>query len=927
MNKKNTAAVTAVLAMLNHAVVAQEESAPLEEVVVIGSRIPRLKAEGPAPITTIDAKQISADGLASIPDVLRSLTQNAGETQSQASFNGADFTPGAQQVDLRGLGSNHTLVLVNGRRIADFPLPFNGLNNFTDISNIPLGMVEKVETLSGSSSAVYGSDAIAGVVNIVLKKQADGTTLNYRFGAPADGGGDSQRFTVTSGWSNGDFNAIFGLELLDQKPLWAFDRSIQDSTADNPVTDQPLARRAYLRYDYDNDAYVDPGQATCDALADQNKGTTYRASRPRYGLFDDDLDDYGPGYFCGSNESVSYGTILTQRKGATGYASLNYDLSDKTTLFADVMVGISKVELMNDVNDWQFQDASGSEDGYFFNPQFGDEGGIDSWYRQFSPEEMGGLERSMIHNDQRTITVTPGIRGSFGDNWGYEAYVNHTQYEMTVSWPRIVAAAANNLFLGEQQGVDEDSGLPIFDASVSRLYTPLSRTEFDSIFTRTTYHPKSRNDYLSFTLTKTSLHELPAGPIGFAANFEAGSQGYEINPDPLALTHYYYHYVDQDGHGSRTHWSGSYEFRIPVLESLQVSTAGRYDSYRFGGGDTGKFTYNLGVEFRPMEKLLLRGYYGTGFRAPDLHYVFAGTGLTHPSGTDYYRCRLEQPEEDIDNCDFAGNTIAVAHSGNRELQSETSTSFGAGFVWAPGEDFDVSLDYFQIELKDEVLDMSRDNLLRDESDCRFGSTGNGTAIDADSPTCVDAIARVLRNPSTDPVDPGLLLGVAVNPINVANESTSGVDLAFRYRLALGDASLTFSGGYTKVFDHDTRQFPGDPTVDEFRLDSRFDIPRSKASASVSFDSGAWNAAIHGQRLDRLPNYDEDAFIPASFIVNGTLGYKWSDSGSVLLAVDNLLDKAPVKDKTYGGYPYYDISWFDPVGRTYYLEFNYNFGGK
>jgi len=100
-----------------------------------------------------------------VPDVMRSLTQNGGATQSQQDYSGGDFSPGSQQVDLRGLGPNHTLVLVNGRRIADFPLPFKGRSNFTDISNIPIGMIDRVEVLTGSASAVYGSDAISGVVN------------------------------------------------------------------------------------------------------------------------------------------------------------------------------------------------------------------------------------------------------------------------------------------------------------------------------------------------------------------------------------------------------------------------------------------------------------------------------------------------------------------------------------------------------------------------------------------------------------------------------------------------------------------------------------------------------------------------------------------------------------------------------------------
>src|SRR6185295_682121 len=200
-------ACAAGLVVVSVGAVAQDQG--LEEVVVIGSRIPRVKAEGPAPVTTISAQDIENQGLTSVPDLLKALTQNGGETQSPQSFSGADFTPGAEQVDLRGLGPNHTLVLVNGRRIADFPLPLDGLSNFTDISNIPVGMIERVEVLSGSSSAIYGSDAIAGVVNFVLKKDVEGVDISYRYGTPtADGGGDSHELSLSAGVSRDKFHAV-----------------------------------------------------------------------------------------------------------------------------------------------------------------------------------------------------------------------------------------------------------------------------------------------------------------------------------------------------------------------------------------------------------------------------------------------------------------------------------------------------------------------------------------------------------------------------------------------------------------------------------------------------------------------------------------------------------------------------------------------
>ena len=916
-----TAAIAVIsLAQFAHA---QQDTETLEEVTVIGSRIPRLKAEGPAPITTIDSQQIENEGLTSVPDLLKALTQNSGATQSQQSFSGSDFTPGAEQVDLRGLGANHSLVLVNGRRIADFPLPLDGLSNFTDISNIPVGMIDKVEVLSGSASAIYGSDAIAGVVNFVLKKDVEGVDVSYRYGMPtADGGGESHRLSLSAGLSRDKFHAVFGLELLDRRPLWAFDRKIQDSTADNPTTDEPIARRDFLRIEPNEEVYIDPGQATCDSLSGLNKGTIGWGTRPGWGPYDDDLEDYGPGHFCGSEESIGYGTVLNSRRGATGFASLNYDLSDSTSLFADVLIGISKVKTFKDVQSWNYMDANGNEEGTFFNDQIDD---YDNWYRQFTPEEMGGLERGMIQNDQRTITITPGIKGSIGDAWHYEAFLNHSQYKVKVSWPQIIASAANELFLGPQTGEDED-GLASFDADPVRLYTPLTRAEYDSISARTTYHPEARNDYGSFTLTNGELFNLPAGAVGFAANIEAGNQAYELNPDPLALGYYYFSWKDQDGHGSRNRWSGSYEFRIPVASMLELSTAGRYDSYHFAGNDVGKFTYNFGLEFRPLDSLLVRGYYGTGFRAPDLHYVFAGSGQVESSGNDYYLCRTEEPDEELSDCSFSDIGVIAVRSGNRELEPETSKSWGAGLVFSPNDSLMVSLDYFDVKLEDQVQNLRVDNVLEVEADCRLGETQNGSAVDVSSPTCVDALARVTRYP-VGAVSEGEVASVRVNPINIANESTNGVDFGIRVKQPVGEATVTFNGSVTKVFHHNSQQYVGDPLIDQFNPDSGFVIPRSKASASLTIENGAWSGTLHAQRLGKIANWDEDSFLSSSVLLNTSLEYTFSETASARLTIDNLQDRDPVKDKTHGSYPYYDVSWFDSLGRTIYLSVNYKFGAQ
>ena len=287
--------------------------AELETVQVTGSRIPRSQIEGPAPITVMTAEDIKAGGFTSVPDVLQSLTQNGGETQSQQSAGAADFSPGAQQVDLRALGPNHTLVLVNGRRIADFPMPFGGRSNFTDISSLPLGMIDRIEVLTGSASAIYGSDAISGVVNFILKKQADGITVDYRYGQTEKGDAQSHRLNLSGGLSKGNFNLVAGLEYRRQDPLWGFERAQQDSSFDAPTTGSQLPSRTFLRTYLDPDEdfeefYFDPGEETCNAVSHLNEGSVHYARRS------------GWGYFCGSDRQVAYRTVISKRDGVNTFA-------------------------------------------------------------------------------------------------------------------------------------------------------------------------------------------------------------------------------------------------------------------------------------------------------------------------------------------------------------------------------------------------------------------------------------------------------------------------------------------------------------------------------------------------------------------------------------------------------------------------------
>ncbi|MGB3844350.1 MAG: TonB-dependent receptor [Sphingopyxis sp.] len=882
-------------------------AADAEEIIVTGSRIPTIRDQGPSPVTTIDSDAIRANGYTSVPDLLAAMTQNSGETQSPQSGSSADFTPGAQQVDLRGLGPNHTLVLVNGRRIADFPLPYIGRSNFTDISNIPVSLIDKVEILSGAGSAIYGSDAIAGVVNFKMKEKLDGVTLDYRHGRTEHGGGLSHRFTATGGWSSGRFNIVGGIEYLDQRPLWAFQRSIQDSTEDGPTASSRVARRTFYRADYWDD-YITPEAGTCERLSGLNMGTIQQYNRPRYGDF------------CGSKESIGYGTIISGRKGFNSFASASYELSDNAKLFVDAQLGISKVRLMYDVTSWAFEQSSSSAENYFFN-QFTDQ--IEDWGRQFTPEETGGFE--MQRSKQTTYSITPGIRGSFGKSWDYELSFNYSRYQSVVRWPQIINSKAKDFFLGPQLGIDPDSGYPIFNADpATRLYRALTRAEYDSISADTVYRPFSWTSNAQATLTNGELFQLPAGPVGFAAVAEYGKQGYNLRPDPLALTDYYYSWKDSDGKGKRSHAAIGGEVRVPVLEFVTLTGAGRYDTFGFDSRNVDKFTYNGGLEIRPTNSLLFRAAYGTAFRAPDLHYLFTGPGNVEGGVADYYLCRRDEPGVEIEDCERGDEGVVLNRNGNRDLKPETGRTLTAGLVFSPSSRLHVSVDYFRVTLDNQVNDLDTRKLVRDEADCRLGVTENGVAVDQNSPTCVDAIARIQRFSGGSLNE--RISSIRINPINVAREKTSGIDVAFRGTLPTSFGDFTLSLAHSHVFKHSFVQYPGDPVENKLAADSGYYLPRDKSNGSISWALDGLRLTLSGTRLGKLPNYDEDAFIKASYLFNATMQYDFTDHLRGSLTVKNLFDKMPVKDPTWSSYPYYNTSWFDSIGRSVYLQLTYKLGG-
>ncbi|MFT3791960.1 MAG: TonB-dependent receptor [Rudaea sp.] len=883
---------------------AQEPPKELEKVTVTGSRIPRAQIEGPAPITVVSARDIAQRGFTTVADIMTSLSQNLGDLDNNQITDG--FSNGAQAVDLRGLGPNHTLILINGRRIADYPQSYGGSSNFTDITNIPASMIDRVEVLTGSASAVYGSDAISGVINFIMKKKADGTTLDYRMGDTQHGGAASQRFTLTSGWSNDKFDSMFGVEIYNQDPLWAYQRSYLSSRTYDPryaTSPTRVAAPTFVIMDEDED-YIDPGQATCDKLSYLNQGTVQYLYRRSYG------------YYCGSLADVGYGTMQNARRAANFYGSATYHFNEHMDFFADVQYSTSHQETYNTQLKWEncYPVDGDSSPTPFYNTATGE---VEQWQRQyFTYEENGGLKRAMIRNIDNTLSLNTGIKGTFGDSWNYEALFSHAQNDLEAKWPALVAAKAQAYYLGPSLGIDPDSGYEMYYAPYDRLYTPLTPAQFASITQDSIDHDKSRAENYSISVNNTELFSLPAGPVGFAAVAEYGNQYFGLKPDPLSLDGSYFGLHNTVAVGSRSHSGAGFEFSVPVFSQLTLTAAGRYDRYEYSSNTASKFTYALGVEYRPIDSLLLRGSYSTGFRAPDLAYLYAGPSGSSSGGTDYYRCAKEESDLDLDDCDWGDVSFDGRSNGSIHLKNETSKSLSYGFVFSPLRGLDINADYYIIKLSNEVTYQDSDQILRWEAQCRLGQ------LDINSGLCQAAINQVFRNSAGD------ITSVLVLPINAATHRTSGVDFNIRYLWETDRfGSFDFKLGGTYVVTNRIQNYPGDPFVNELSDYYDYVIPRSKANYSVTWNYGDFTTTLYGARLGGIPNYDGDQRMGPTMLYNASFGYLWAKNVNIGVTIDNLFDSKPGRDNTWTSYPYYARRWFSPLGRALFVDLSVKFGGS
>jgi iron complex outermembrane receptor protein len=880
-----------------------QQSASLQEVVVTGSRIANSVSKFHPAVTVITGEQLEDRGFTNAFDALNNLPQNTGFTQG-ADF-GNTFTPAASTISLRGLGPNHTLILINGQRVADYPIPYNGAVNFVNLANIPSAAIDRIEVLNGGASAIYGSDAVAGVVNIILKDHAQGIDVDVKGGTTQHGGGGNGRVQVTGGGNFGNLSTVFSLEISRVEPIWAGQRGFMNSTSTGPNPLLPFIVWQQTDLSLGNN---DTPPGNCAPFTRLYQNSTALAMN----------SDEATGPYCGSGKVLPDDwTVQTGNQAENFYGNIKYALSSSTDLFTNVLLGWNHIWNNTSGQSW----TSDSEStGYFLNQNTGD---YESWSRGFGPEEVGGVDRLNQYWDDFSGLFTAGIEGDIGaSSWKYKGTYSGSVYADYNADPDLLYSSVQNYFLGPQLGTDS-TGVPIYSPNSTAFNQPLTPTQFNSMMGTI----RSTNNSWLQTVTATAngkLFNLPAGPVGAAGDLEWGDQGFTEHADPgINANLYNFSSAVQSfpSDGNRTRYAAAMEFNVPILSTLAADVAGRYDRYTFAGTSEGKPTFSASLNYQPIDMVHLHANYATSFRAPDMNYIFQSKSFGYEAvTTDYYRCALAN--DPLSSCPYTNMSPGVNYTqfGSHNLGFENGRSFDYGVVFQPIKQVQISADYWNVRIDNEVTLVDYDQLLRLESACLLGQ------LDPSSSQCVQAIGSVQRNPPNAVYQPNAITNIDIYPINAAYERTDGMDFNLLVHWKLhGIGDFAWNTNFTMVMSHWLDLGQGSQPLDLVRSflvpGGGSDFP-NKLTSTLEWTLGNVSATVEADRYGEIINEAQTAWLTPTTLINLSAQYRMGNA-TFMVIVDNVFDTEKID--TSFGWPNYAVGYYLPYGRQGWLEASYHFG--
>ena len=635
----------------SQSVFAIDDAVKLEKIEVTGSHIKRVDTETTSPIAIISEDDIAQSGAGSLSELLRDLTFINGESFDEK-YTGS-FSPGTSSINLRGLGSSSTLVLINGRRVANHSFASELTDSFVDLNSIPLAAIERIEIQKDGASAIYGSDALAGVVNIILKNNFDGASVSLRGGQSRYGDANEKGVSVASGITNDSGNITFVLDYFKRSEVGRIDRDFSKS-ADHSSKPGGID-------------FTSPTFTTANVLESANPFTpAFEAGGINPAL-------YG---FYDVNQDVS---LIPESERLGVLINMNRELSPDLTFFSQILANQSRSLTHLAPSDvWGFEDGVVVQVGQAFNT-FVDSGNnpIDV-YPYWRMSELG---RRSIEVETDSHRVVAGLEGALAD-WEWEGALSYNRSRSIVTGKNYV------------------DRLALIDAINNDVINPFgtsanSADALNSIRATLTRLGESVQ-YGADVKAVKEITEIENGPVMLAVGLGRFHESMLDNPDAASAQGRLLGVGGTSVDGDRNRSMIFTEVNVPVSENVEMQLALRSENYSDVGSTTNP---KIGIRYQPSPTMLFRGSVGTGFRAPSLAELYIGESVDLPFLIDGANAPAQYP---------------VVYSGNPDLEPETSTSLYLGGVFEPASGLEIGIDYWRFDHKD-VIDNNAQLILDNES--------------------------------------------------------------------------------------------------------------------------------------------------------------------------------------------------------------------
>lgn len=861
-----------------------EEAVELEKMIVTGSRIRRAEIEGPSPVIFLTRQDLARTGRSTVGDALATLPQNFAPP---AQFEGTLYNP--SQVDLRGLGADNTLVLVNGRRLANSGLGSSWFTSIVDLNSIPLSAVERIEVLTDGASAVYGSDAVAGVVNVILKKDYRGMEISANYGVSSEGGASERRVGFAIGGASGQARALLTGEYFSRGRLSPTDREF--SRGANQTDHGGRDFRT---------TFPNPGNVF--SLNGQNLPGLNApfAGIPR----GQDGHDLTPGDLAPTAGLLNYDEFnYTDLVAAAERWSLNgrfdWELGSGLALFAEVGASHSISESRLSPPRLSVVVPASNP----FNP-FGQSVRVQWMAAEYGPR--------LAENEADNLRAVLGLNGRIAEDWAWETSLVYSQDEadapgdpfpqssvITALLSRTDPSVALNVF-GDGEGANSPA---VMEELIRGSYRFPAQGKGDNL---------SWSGQMDGVLARWSGRELRA-----ATGAEFRREGFErtiLEAVPNAPPR-----VSSSTTGDRDVKAVFAELSLPLFDAenkrsgfhaLELQLAGRWDHYSDFGNT---FNPRAAVRWQPLASLALRASAGTGFRAPALQELF-GPVFVSPN------IPIIDPRRNNES-----TLITLTQGGNSDLGPEESESWNVGLVWdIPGtQGLSLSLDRYHLRQDRQV---NRGTFLRSQISGELEALFPERYRRAE-PTPEEAAAGL----------PGRLLAIDARFLNVSDVTFRGIDVGLHYSKAVTAGSFDFRLNGSYIDRIEVRLTPLAPVkqvegTTDLGLAGTGSPVRFRGNTSLFWNRSAWELGITERYTSALretnaasplfgKRYDDH------FETDVQASYRWQAQNGLLagmrasLGIENLFNtEPPFVDNTYG----YLGSVYSPRQRFFYLTLTKEF---